>query len=88
MIVYLVNEMEYELGWGSRCEDQYMFPTEELALEFCRKYDEKYNTASSTPDWYMRQEYQGRVNVDKETFEKKRYKGTLVTMPPDWIFTG
>lgn len=88
MIVYLVDEMEYERGWGSRREDQYLFPTEELALEFCRKYDEKYNTASSAPDWYMRQEYQGRVNVNEEKFEKNRYKGTLVTMPPDWTFTG
>lgn len=88
MQVFLVDEMEFERGWGSRREDQYLFPTAELAQEFCRTYNTKYNNQSSAPDWYMRQDYIGPVTVNKEQFDKKRYKGTLVTMPPDWTFTG
>lgn len=88
MRVFLVNEMEFERGWGSRIEDRYLFPTEEKAIEFCNAYNAKYNNQDIVPDWYMRQDYMGSVDVDKETFERRRYKGTLVQMPENWEYVG
>lgn len=88
MKVFLVDEIESEAGWGSRREDQYIFPTSDLAKEFCMKYDEKYNNEKSAPSWYMKQEYQGEVKVNKEKFEKFKYKGDLVKMPDVWEYEG
>lgn len=91
MRVFLVNEIESEAGWGSRIEDQYIFPTSDLAQEFCKKYDEEYNPdrgthGASTPEWYMIQEYVGACDVTKEQFEKLKYTGTLVKMPENWEY--
>lgn len=38
------------------------------------------------PDWYMMQEYIGPVDVDKELFERRRYKGDMVEMPSNWEY--
>ena len=88
MKVFLVDEIESEAGWGSRREDQYIFPTSDLAKEFCCAYNEKYNNEKSTPSWYMRQDYQGEVQVSKTQFEKFKYKGDLVKMPDVWEYEG
>ena len=87
MRVFLVHEIESERGCGLRIEDRYLFPTEEKALEFVRKYNDKYNIGvSEVPDWYMMQEYIGPVDVDKELFERRRYKGDMVEMPSNWEY--
>lgn len=88
MKVYLVNLIESERGWGSKIDEQYIFPTEELAIECAKLYNEKYNTGTTTPDWYMMMEYEGAVKVSKDQFNKFKYKGDLVSIPNDWVYTG
>lgn len=79
MELYRVEEIEYERGWGSRLEEIYYFGTEEIAKKFCDAYDEKYNTADSTPDWYMKQNYSGKVAPNSVEIARKHwYKGDLV----------
>ena len=85
MKVHLVNEIESEAGWGSHDSDQYLFPSEELALEFCNKYHDTHNNLSYVPDTYYRQEYHGVVNVNEAQYTKHKYKGDLVVMP-EWNF--
>lgn len=81
MKAFLVDEIESEAGYGQRLEDQYLFPTEELAKEFVKAYNEKHNNQSTTPSWYMYQKYIGEVDVTPEIYEKKVYKGDLVIIP-------
>ncbi len=87
MKVFLVNEIESEAGWGSRDSAQYVFPSEELALEFCEKYHAENNNLSYVPDTYYRQEYKGTVKITESQFNKHKYKGDLIVMP-EWNFTG
>lgn len=87
MDAFLVDEMEFERGWGSRREDQYLFPTEALAKEFVEKYNTKHNNQGTVPDWYMRQDYIGEVQVTVSQFNAKKYTGTRIKMP-QWEFKG
>lgn len=86
MKVFLVNCIESERGWGSKIDSQSIFPTEALAKDYCKIYNEKHNFTESIPDWYMLEEYVGEVNVNKTQFEKFKYKGNLVKIPDDWEF--
>ena len=85
MDAFLVDEMEFERGLGSRREDQYLFPTEALAKEFVEKYNTKHNNQGTVPDWYMRQDYIGLVKVTETQFNKFKYTGDYVNMP-EWEF--
>lgn len=87
MIVHLVNEVESESGWGSRIDEQHLFPTKELALEFVKSYNQEYNSSPVVPDYYIIQEYKGEVSVNAQQFEAKRYKGKRVVMPENWEYT-
>lgn len=59
---YKVNIMESERGWGSKVEDTYYFDSKQDAAIWCMNYNKKYQSSSSTPDWYMIAEYAGQVN--------------------------
>jgi len=85
MKAFLVDEMEFERGWGSRREDQYLFPTEELAKAFVDNYNKEHNNQDSAPDWYMRQDYIGEVQITESQFNSKKYKGNRIKMP-HWEF--
>jgi hypothetical protein len=86
MKVFLVDEIEFEAGWGARREDQYLFPSEELAIEFAESYNREHNSKLVNPEWYMRQDYIGEVDVNETQFEAKKYKGNRVVMPKNWTF--
>lgn len=49
-----VHIIESEAGWGQRVDETLEFATEELAIQYCEEYNNKYNTAESAPDWYMK----------------------------------
>ena len=87
MKVYLVNEIESEAGWGSKIDEQHIFPTADLAKEFVKAYNNKFNNEASAPSIYWRQDYIGEVSVNETQFNKFKYKGTLVVMPK-WDFIG
>lgn len=73
---YLVEEVEFERGWGARVEDQYLFPTQELAKQFVEAYNKKWNNESYTPDWYMKQFYIGSWEVSQHCYDQRKYKGS------------
>jgi len=85
MFAYLVNEREFEKGFGSNLLDQYLFPNQELAIQFCHAYDLKENQLPHVPDYYIAQIYQGKIEINKEQFEQHRYQGNLIEMP-EWNF--
>ena len=61
--VYII---EQELGWGSKVDEEKEFDTREEAIQFCKDYNDKYNTGRiMTPDWYMyaRIEDQSQYNM-------------------------
>ena len=46
--------IESERGWGSKVDEELEFPTYELAEQYCKEYNNKYNPPKDeTPDWYM-----------------------------------
>jgi hypothetical protein len=44
--------MEYERGWGNRCDEIKYFDTEDEAIIYRDKFNSK-NTETIVPDWYM-----------------------------------
>lgn len=50
---YRVDIFESERGWGSRIDESIYFTKKGEAEQYVKDYNDKYNTASSTPDWYM-----------------------------------
>lgn len=86
MKAYAVEEWEHERDWGAKVDDRYLFPTPELAKQFVREYNGRYNTEDVVPNIYWRQEYVGEVSVNKKQFERYKYKGTLVKMPENWEY--
>jgi hypothetical protein len=59
-IVYRVDLIEYERGWGSKVDERIYFDNEAEARKYCEDFNAK-NTAKVVPDWYMVAEYKGRV---------------------------
>ena len=58
---YRVSLTEYERGWGQKPWDDVYFDNEAEARKYAIDYNNKYNTATEVPDWYMRADYRGRV---------------------------
>lgn len=56
--VYII---ESERGWGSKIDETIYFDNEAEARKYATDYNNKYNTATEVPDWYMRAEYAGAV---------------------------
>lgn len=56
---YRVDIMEYERGWGSKCDETLYFDTEKEAKNYVVTYNLKYNNESKVPDWYMVAQYVG-----------------------------
>lgn len=48
-----VEIIESERGWGQRVDEVKEFPTYEEAINFCKEYNDNYNTKNEVPDWYM-----------------------------------
>lgn len=72
---FMVPMFESERGWGSKI-DGYAgpFDTFESARAFERTYNEKYNSASSVPDYYIKAlnpvDYDGRRCSYKSTVDE------------------
>lgn len=58
---YKVTLTEYERGWGSKLFDVWYFDNEQEAREAAQDYNQKHNTSSVVPDWYVVAEYKGKV---------------------------
>jgi hypothetical protein len=58
---FRVDIIESERGWGSKIDETKYFDDEQEARKFAINYNEKYNTATEVPDWYMYAQYVGRV---------------------------
>lgn len=48
--VYII---EYERSYGHKVDDILEFDTKELASDYVREYNKKYNNHTDVPDWYM-----------------------------------
>lgn len=59
---YRVDIIESERGWGSKVDDVKYFDTMESAKEFCKTFNAR-NNLDVVPDWYMRANYVGSVDV-------------------------
>ena len=53
--------IESERGWGSKIDEELYFDNEAEARKYAIDYNNKYNTATEVPDWYMRADYVGKV---------------------------
>ena len=49
----VVEIVESESGWGQKVDHILEFKDEDLADQFCRKYNTKHNPPGQTPSWYM-----------------------------------
>jgi hypothetical protein len=49
---FCVNEVEYDLGWGSRVLDTKEFDTLQEANDYIAEFNSQ-NTCDRVPDWYM-----------------------------------
>ena len=58
---FKVNIIESEAGWGSKIDDTIYFDNEAEARQYAIDYNKKWNTATTTPSWYMVAEYAGAV---------------------------
>lgn len=58
---YRVDIIESERGWGSKIDETIYFDNEEEARKYAIDYNNKYNTATEVPDWYMRADYVGKI---------------------------
>lgn len=58
---YRVDIIESERGWGSKIDESIYFDNELEARLYVKTYNDKYNTATEVPDWYMRADYVGKV---------------------------
>ena len=48
-----VDIIESERGWGQKIDETKEFATIDEARQFVTDYNNKYNTATEVPDWYM-----------------------------------
>lgn len=62
-IGYRVNIIESERDWGSKIDEVLYFDNETEAKQYVKDYNDKWNTSTSVPDWYMIAEYAGMVGV-------------------------
>lgn len=58
--VYVVNLVEYELGWGSKVFDTLYFKEELNAHKFILEHNSK-NNLKMTPDYYTKAEFKGAI---------------------------
>lgn len=59
--LYKVELTEYERGWGSKPWEDKFFDNESEARKWADDYNNKHNTATEVPDWYVVARYVGRV---------------------------
>lgn len=53
-MIYRVNIIESERGWGQKIDESKDFLTYEAAKKWADNYNEKYNPpVDVVPDWYM-----------------------------------
>jgi len=59
---YKVAIIESERGWGSKIVDELYFDDEDEAHAYVKGYNDKYNSATEAPDWYMVAVYHGLMH--------------------------
>lgn len=59
-VLYRVDIIESERGWGTKVDETKYFDNEPEAIEFCEKYNSK-NPPGPAPDWYMQANYMGKT---------------------------
>lgn len=59
---YKVAIIESERGWGSKIVDELYFDDDDEAHAYVKEYNDKHNSATETPDWYMVAVYHGLMH--------------------------
>jgi hypothetical protein len=59
-VVYRVDIIESERGWGQKVDETIYFDNEAEARKYCEDFNAR-NTEVVAPDWYMRAEYCGPI---------------------------
>ena len=54
--------IESERGWGQKVDEVLYFDNESEARQYAIDYNNKWNTATEVPDWYMRADYAGKIS--------------------------
>lgn len=62
-VAYCVEMIESEAGCGSRVDERLYFKTEEVAKQFVERYNAKWNSSNTAPDWYILATYAGECIV-------------------------
>lgn len=57
--VFEVWMEEYERGWGSRVDQIMFFKSAGDANNYCKHYNDEFNSEEIYPDWYMKAVYRG-----------------------------
>ena len=59
-ILFKVNIIESERGWGSKIDETKYFDNHQEALDFVKTYNSK-NNLEQVPEWYMYASYEGQI---------------------------
>lgn len=62
-VVYRLDIIESERGFGQKIDEKLYFLTEELARKYQNEYNYKFNNKDFVPDWYMVAQYHGPISV-------------------------
>lgn len=62
-VAYKVEMIESERGWGSRVDERLYFIDEATAVNFTVTYNQRWNTETHTPDWYIVARYVGETSI-------------------------
>ena len=68
-VVYRVDVIEHERGWGSKLFFQKDFPTKAEAESFAKEFNSE-NISHTAPDWYAQAERIYLVDLDEENNAK------------------
>lgn len=69
---YVVYVMEYERGWGSRCDSVNYFRSKVLAENY-QKHFNSGNKEKTAPDWYMVAESPQKINDYNQVVRLQKY---------------
>lgn len=73
--VHVIEGTEYERGWGQRPDGYVAFLSKEVAEEWIRDYDRKYNNLARAPDDYTKYSYIGVKQCSFPFFEVVTERG-------------
>lgn len=64
IVRYKVQLTEYERGWGQKPWESKYFDTEAEAKKYAQDYNNTHNNEKTVPDWYVRADYVGKVELE------------------------